>query len=154
MRQSGEGPAMTAEDRMNAESMFPQDDYFKIDPEAHLVGRMGPLEHFPGVRMWWKAVENIRRPLTLGTPLEVFEASPRRTCRSRRTRGAPRGDGPLRRRRRVPPPRVDDVQIPEDLRDGYGYPEITDDDRRMIFGGNLARLIGIEPTRRIGAKRA
>src|SRR5512140_154245 len=58
---------------MDAPSTFPQDDYFKIDPEAHLVGRMGPIEHFPGVQMWWKAVENIRRPLTLGMPFEVFE---------------------------------------------------------------------------------
>ena len=42
---------------------FEQDDYFKIDPEAHMPGRMEPVNHFPGVRMWWKAIENIRRPL-------------------------------------------------------------------------------------------
>jgi predicted TIM-barrel fold metal-dependent hydrolase len=35
------------------------------------------------------------------------------------------------------------------MRLGYGYPEITDEDRRKIFGENLARLIGIEPKRRI-----
>ncbi len=41
-----------------------------------------------------------------------------------------------------------EFQIPADMREGYGYPEITDDDRRKMFGGNLARLLGIDPTRR------
>jgi len=44
-----------------------------------------------------------------------------------------------------------DFQIPEDMRADYGYPEITSEDRRLIFGENLARLIGIEPRRRIAA---
>ncbi|MBI5443137.1 MAG: amidohydrolase family protein [Deltaproteobacteria bacterium] len=56
-----------------AGTAFAQDDYFKIDPEAHLVGRMETLEHFPGVRMWWKAIDNIRRPLLLGMPAEALE---------------------------------------------------------------------------------
>ena len=43
-----------------------------------------------------------------------------------------------------------EFQIPEDMQRDYGYPAITDEDRRKIFGENLARLIGIEPTRRIG----
>jgi predicted TIM-barrel fold metal-dependent hydrolase len=51
---------------------FERDDYFKIDPELHLVGDIGPVEHFPGVQMWWRAVENIRRPLLLGMPPEVL----------------------------------------------------------------------------------
>jgi predicted TIM-barrel fold metal-dependent hydrolase len=42
-----------------------------------------------------------------------------------------------------------EFQIPEDMRLGYGYPEITDEDRRKIFGENLASLLGIEPKRRI-----
>ena len=42
-----------------------------------------------------------------------------------------------------------EFQIPEDMRTGYGYPEITDEDRRKIFGLNLARLLGIEPVRRV-----
>ncbi len=41
-----------------------------------------------------------------------------------------------------------EFQIPEDMRQGYGYPEITDEIRRKIFGGNLARLLGIDATRR------
>ncbi len=52
---------------------FAQDDYFKIDPEMHLIGDMEPLNHFPGVQMWWRAIDNIRRPLTLGLPAEAFE---------------------------------------------------------------------------------
>jgi len=50
---------------------FGSDDYFKIDPEAHMVGDMQPLAHFPGVQMWWRAIGNIRRPLMLGTPPEA-----------------------------------------------------------------------------------
>jgi len=34
-------------------------------------------------------------------------------------------------------------QIPEDLRAGYGYPEITDEDRRKMFGGNMLALLGM-----------
>lgn len=37
-----------------------------------------------------------------------------------------------------------DLQIPDDLRDGYGYPQITHEDKRMILGGNMARLLGID----------
>jgi predicted TIM-barrel fold metal-dependent hydrolase len=36
-----------------------------------------------------------------------------------------------------------DFQIPEDLRAGYGYPEITDSDRRKMFGGNMLKLLGL-----------
>jgi hypothetical protein len=40
-------------------------------------------------------------------------------------------------------------QIPEDMQVGYGYPEITDEIRRKIFGENLARMLGIDPKRRV-----
>lgn len=53
-----------------------QDDYFKIDPEAHLVGDMEPLRHFPGVQMWWRAIGNIHRPLLLGTPPDALTGIP------------------------------------------------------------------------------
>ncbi|MBL7208473.1 MAG: amidohydrolase [Dehalococcoidia bacterium] len=52
---------------------FEKDDYFKIDPEPHLIGDMEPLNHFPGVQMWWAAIASIGRPLMLGTPPEVIE---------------------------------------------------------------------------------
>ena len=46
-----------------------------------------------------------------------------------------------------------DFQIPEELQQKYGYLPLTDDDKRKIFGGNLAGLLGIDPTvRRIGKK--
>jgi uncharacterized protein len=37
-----------------------------------------------------------------------------------------------------------DMQMPEQLQEGYGYPEITDDVKRMIIGENAARLFGID----------
>jgi len=41
-----------------------------------------------------------------------------------------------------------DFQIPEDMQVGYGYPPITDDDRRKIFGENLGRLLGVDTNKR------
>lgn len=51
---------------------FTQDDYFKIDPELHIIGDMQLYNHFPGVQMWWKAIQNITRPLLLGWPEDVM----------------------------------------------------------------------------------
>ena len=28
-----------------------EDGFFKIDPECHIIGDMGPINHFPGVQM-------------------------------------------------------------------------------------------------------
>ena len=42
---------------------FQKDDYFKVDPEPHLIGNMEVVKHFPGVQMWWKAVDAIHRPI-------------------------------------------------------------------------------------------
>ncbi|WP_433136230.1 amidohydrolase family protein [Actinomadura nitritigenes] len=36
------------------------------------------------------------------------------------------------------------LQIPDDLREGYGYPQITKDDKRKILGLNAARLFGVD----------
>jgi uncharacterized protein len=52
---------------------FEKDGFFKIDPEPHLLGEMEPINHFPGVQMWWRAIENIRRPLLLGMKPEMLE---------------------------------------------------------------------------------
>lgn len=49
-----------------------KDDFFKIDCEPHLIGDMEPINHFPGVKMWWKAIENISRPLMQGTPMAAL----------------------------------------------------------------------------------
>lgn len=40
-------------------------------------------------------------------------------------------------------------QMPEDLQQGYGYPALTEEDRRKIFGLNAAKILKIEPNRRI-----
>jgi hypothetical protein len=42
-----------------------------------------------------------------------------------------------------------EFRIPEDMQIAYGYPAITEEDKAKMFGGNLARLLGIEPKRRI-----
>ncbi len=44
---------------------------------------------------------------------------------------------------------VRNLQIPEELREQYGYMEITDDIRAGILGKNLAKLAKIEPTKRV-----
>jgi predicted TIM-barrel fold metal-dependent hydrolase len=41
-----------------------------------------------------------------------------------------------------------EFQIPEDMQRDYGFPEITDNDRRLIFGENLAGLLGIDTSKR------
>ncbi len=40
---------------------FQKDDYFKIDPEPHLLGDLSGIDYFPGVKMWWKAVKGGKR---------------------------------------------------------------------------------------------
>jgi predicted TIM-barrel fold metal-dependent hydrolase len=51
-----------------------KDDCFKIDPEVHLFADKTPIEHFPGVKMWWRAVPNVNRALTLGIPPQYMES--------------------------------------------------------------------------------
>lgn len=36
------------------------------------------------------------------------------------------------------------LEIPEDLRDGYGFPQITRNDQRKILGENFAGLMGVD----------
>jgi predicted TIM-barrel fold metal-dependent hydrolase len=52
---------------------FIKDDYFKIDPEPHLIGNLETVNHFPGVQMWWRAIANIGRPIAMSTPPEYYE---------------------------------------------------------------------------------
>ena len=42
-----------------------------------------------------------------------------------------------------------EFQIPEDMQEGYGYPAITEQDRANIFGLNMAKLLKIEPARKV-----
>lgn len=39
---------------------------------------------------------------------------------------------------------VRDFEIPEELRSGYGYPQITSADKALIMGGNFARLMDVD----------
>ncbi|MFA6011819.1 MAG: amidohydrolase family protein [Desulfobacteraceae bacterium] len=50
------------------------DNFFKIDPEPHLLGNMDVINHFPGVQMWWRAIDSIHRPILTGTPPEMYAA--------------------------------------------------------------------------------
>ena len=52
---------------------FKKDDYFKIDPEFHLVGDMSHIIHFPGVQMWWRAIGGITPAMNTGLPQVVWE---------------------------------------------------------------------------------
>jgi hypothetical protein len=54
-------------------SAFEKDAYFKIDPEPHLIGNMDLVNHFPGVQMWWRAIDNIHRPMLTGMPASTYE---------------------------------------------------------------------------------
>jgi predicted TIM-barrel fold metal-dependent hydrolase len=38
-------------------------------------------------------------------------------------------------------------QIPRDLQEGWDFPEITDHDRRLMFGENMLRLLDMDPLR-------
>jgi len=40
-------------------------------------------------------------------------------------------------------------QMPKDLQEGYGYRALTQEDKAKIFGLNFAKLIGIEPRKRV-----
>ncbi len=42
-----------------------------------------------------------------------------------------------------------EFEIPDDMLEGYGYPALTEVDRANIFGLNMAKLLGIEPERKI-----
>lgn len=50
-----------------------EDGYFKIDPECHIIGDMEPVNHFPGVQMWWKAIDGIMRPIMQGAPAKYLD---------------------------------------------------------------------------------
>jgi predicted TIM-barrel fold metal-dependent hydrolase/putative sterol carrier protein len=54
------------------ETTTAHDAFFKIDPECHLIGNMEPVNHFPGVQMWWRAIDGITRPLMQGAPEKYY----------------------------------------------------------------------------------
>lgn len=48
------------------------DGFFKIDPECHIIGDMEPINHYPGVQMWWNAIDGIMRPIMQGAPTKYM----------------------------------------------------------------------------------
>jgi predicted TIM-barrel fold metal-dependent hydrolase len=46
-----------------------------------------------------------------------------------------------------------DFQIPKDLQEGYGFSPLSEEDKKKIFGLNMAKLLGIEPKRRVPQKK-
>jgi uncharacterized protein len=44
----------------------------------------------------------------------------------------------------------DEMEMPEQLQEDYGYPAITREKKELMYGGNLARIMGID----IEAKKA
>jgi hypothetical protein len=46
-----------------------------------------------------------------------------------------------------------DFEMPEELKQRYGYAAITEEVKRKIFGENLARVLGIEPKRIIDGQK-
>ena len=40
-------------------------------------------------------------------------------------------------------------KIPDELIEKYGYPQITDEDKQKILGGNIARMFGINVDERM-----
>jgi predicted TIM-barrel fold metal-dependent hydrolase len=42
-----------------------------------------------------------------------------------------------------------EFQISKDMQEGYGYPNLTKEDKAKIFGLNLARVLGIKPEKRV-----
>ena len=44
---------------------------------------------------------------------------------------------------------IRNLEMPEELQKNWGYAEVTNEDKAKILGLNLARLTGIEPTKRV-----
>ena len=42
-----------------------------------------------------------------------------------------------------------EFEMPEDMQEGYGFAPLTPEVKRKVFGENLARLLGIEPKRKM-----
>ncbi len=111
-----------------------KDNYFKIDPESHLIGDMGPINHYPGVKMWWKAIESIGRPLMSGAPAEIVQeiepweieknADPASLLRSMDKYGVDIG-----------------CLLPEAMMDTTGYSS------RWMTNGDMAKVVESNPDR-------
>mgnify|MGYP001818828510 CR=1 FL=1 len=44
---------------------------------------------------------------------------------------------------------IRNLEMPEELREKWGFREVTREDKANILGLNLARLTGVDPTKRV-----
>jgi predicted TIM-barrel fold metal-dependent hydrolase len=116
-----------------------KDNFFKIDPEPHLIGNMEHINHFPGVQMWWKAIDNISRPLFLGTHptllTKMYEAGIEEW-------EAIKNDDPKNLLRAMDKYGVDIAcLLPESMMDTTGYTS------RWVSNGEMAKIVESNPDR-------
>ena len=115
-------------------TQFQKDDYFKIDPEAHLLGDLRALDHFPGVQMWWKAGEGVKRALLTGLPSETYGGMEEWE--------AAKSEDPDTLLRAMDKYGVDVAcLLPESMMDTTGYSS------RWISNGEMARVVESNPDR-------
>lgn len=58
---------------INMSEKYFDDGFFKIDPECHLIGNIESVNHFPGVKMWWSAIDGIMRPILQGASEKFYD---------------------------------------------------------------------------------
>ncbi len=113
---------------------FKKDDYFKIDPEPHLVGDLEPIKHFPGVQMWWRAIEGCRQALVGNMPPEAIEGV--------EAHEAEKNPDPLALLAAMDKYGVDIAcLLPESMMDTTGYTS------RWCSNGEMARIVDSNPDR-------
>lgn len=113
---------------------FNKDDYFKIDPEFHLVGDMSHLNHFPGVKAWWQSTVGITQALSMGMPPSILE-----------------GIEPWEKEKQFEPARLIEMMdkygvdigcvLPESMMDTTGYTS------RWSSNGEMAKVVDMYPDR-------
>jgi len=113
---------------------FIKDDFFKVDPEFHIVGDMTHLKHFPGVGAWWQSVKGITPALNMGIPQSLWE-----------------GVEPWEKEKQGDPKRLMEMMdkygvdiacvLPESMMDTTGYSS------RWCSNGEMAKVVDMYPDR-------
>lgn len=113
---------------------FVKDNYFKVDPEFHIVGDMSHIQHFPGVGAWWQSVKGITPALNTGIPASAWE-----------------GLEPWEREKQNDPDRLMEMMdkygvdiacvLPESMMDTTGFTS------RWSSNGEMAKVVDMYPDR-------
>ncbi len=112
-------------------------DFFKIDPEAHLIGNISQFDYFPGVKMWWKAIDNISRPLVTGTSKNLMKNYPQAEPWE-----VKKNSDPKNLLRAMDKYSVDIAcLLPESMMDTTGYTS------RWVTNGEMAKIVEENPDR-------